>query len=134
MTAHFIELKQIFDLLSITPNTQNIELHSLPFIQPLSDIKITMRNCKIQRGFIQNNDCNPHQFSWDWSSAAWKSIADTVELIIDSQIPCHKYVSCYPRESAIVLISKGEYDTSNNKISCIVVNRTDNSDKIQLVI
>jgi hypothetical protein len=48
-------------------------------------------------------------FEWLRTEEGWDYLAELIDDLVKSTSPGHQYLSAYPREDAIVVVSKGEY-------------------------
>lgn len=49
------------------------------------------------------------EFEWMRTAEGWDYLAELIDSLVQSSTPCHQYLTAYPREDAIFVISKGEY-------------------------
>lgn len=58
---------------------------------------------------LRRQEPNAPRFSWNRSSEGWEYLAELIDGLIRSRQPGHQYLTRYPDEDAIVVVSKGEY-------------------------
>ena len=49
------------------------------------------------------------QFEWNHTSEGWDYIAELMNGLLGSTSAAHQYLTAYPKDDAIVVVSKGEY-------------------------
>jgi hypothetical protein len=49
------------------------------------------------------------EFEWQRTAEGWDYLAELIDGLVKSPTPGHQYLSAYPSEEAIVVVSKGEY-------------------------
>lgn len=94
-----------------------IEIHQLPFIRAYGGIRL-VASCtgsifkprwgKIQ-GLRRKSSQHPPEFEWLRTAEGWDHLAELIDDLVRSTSPGHQYLSAYPKEDAIVVVSKGEY-------------------------
>jgi hypothetical protein len=48
-------------------------------------------------------------FEWKRTAEGWDYLARLLEPLVETRAPGHQYLTSYPEEDAIVVVSKGEY-------------------------
>lgn len=113
--ADFQGLQATFRNLSLRKET--VELHCQPFIKPFGGIRLVASSVgsMFQSGegkpqgvrCVGPPDCK--EFVWLRTAEGWDYLAELIDGLVQSVKPGHQYLSSYPREDAIVVLSKGEY-------------------------
>lgn len=52
------------------------------------------------------------EFEWRRTAEGWDYLAQLIDALVTRADPGHQYLTSYPSEDAIVVVSKGEYDDS----------------------
>jgi hypothetical protein len=111
----FDKLQELFRTLS--KGGKPIEIHRLPFIRAFGDLRL-VASCsgsifKQPEGKIQGLRRKPSQvgqeFEWKRTAEGWDYLAELIDDLVRTSTPGHQYLSAYPKEDAIVVVSKGEY-------------------------
>ncbi len=124
--AKFEYLSQLFGFMASAPLNTQVELHKVNFLETIGPIGVTMKRTNIQRGLTYSQDkSNLQYFLWEWASKAWAYMEDIVDSVIKCDTPTHRYLSNFPREDAIVIVSKGEY---NDGFPCFSMPRQQTTD------
>jgi hypothetical protein len=97
-----------------------IDLHSQPFVKAYSGVKLTA----VCTGTLANpkhgskqgirkvpGAVGPH-FEWRKIAENWDYLAALIESLKGKGRSGHQYLSSYPSEDAIVVLSRGEYSDS----------------------
>jgi hypothetical protein len=66
---------------------------------------------KLCQGFYSIANRATH-FQWARTSEGWEYLAELVDGLVKSTAPGHQYLTRFPDEDAIVVVSKGEYSDS----------------------
>lgn len=115
MDVDFRNLQEIFKRLSL--NEGPFELHNVPFIQAFGGLRIVAssagsmfdRGKGKSQGFRQLTLRHGKEFEWKRTAEGWDYMANKIDGLISSSGPVHQYLTSYPEEDAIVVVSKGEY-------------------------
>jgi len=115
-TADFRALQQQFAWLAQSSECE-CELHEQSFFRPFSAVRITARNvgpifsgASVRRqGIRRVEGAEAPCFEWCRTSEGWDYLAKLMDGLtrVDAG---HQYLTSYPSEDAIVVVSKGEYD------------------------
>lgn len=92
------------------------ELHSLPFIKPFGGVKITAicsgsifeERGKAQ-GITKIRSAGANQYEWRRTAEGWDYLAELIDPLVKEGAQGHQYLTRYPGEDAIVVVSRGEY-------------------------
>lgn len=114
--AEFGALQELFMRLG-TRSVSRCELHKQPFIAPFGGVEITLASsgsmfAKTHRGFQgirRVRDARAPVFEWRRTEEGWDYLAKLIEPIVTESTAGHQYLTAYPGEDAIVVVSKGEY-------------------------
>jgi hypothetical protein len=115
MEADYASLQALFRRLSQSKG--EFELHCLPFIAPIGDIRLVVC-CKEsmleagqgkRQGIRKIGSSDSEEFLWQRTAEGWDYLAALIDGLIKSAVPGHQYLSSYPSEDVIVVLSKGEY-------------------------
>ena len=115
LQGEFRKLQECFR--NLASNQRPLEIHSLSFIQPFGDIRL-IASCsgsmleplaEKAQGLRKVDDVNGHEFNWLRTAEGWEYLADLIDGLVTSSNPGHQYLSNYPTEDAILVVSKGEY-------------------------
>lgn len=111
----FEQLQLLFRALSTESGP--IEIHKLPFVKTFGDLCLVAQHTgsvlqqpegKIQ-GLRRKPNSHRLEFEWKRTNEGWDYLAELIDDLVKSPIPCHQYLTAYPREDAILVVSKGEY-------------------------
>jgi hypothetical protein len=111
----FEKLQEVFRTLSQCGGP--VEIHHLPFIKAHGGLRL-VASCtgsifKQPGGKIQGLREKPspygRHFEWQRTAEGWDYLAELIDGLVRSSTPGHQYLSAYPKEDAIVVVSKGEY-------------------------
>jgi hypothetical protein len=111
----FTMLQAIFR--ELTQKGGPYEFHTLPFIETFGGIQLTARCAGSMFDFTRStalglrrsgSDLEP-RFEWIRTSEGWDYFAELINGLIASPSPGHQYLTAFPSEDAIVVVSKGEY-------------------------
>lgn len=110
----FEKLQELFRTLSQCSGP--VQIHRLPFITVYGDLRL-IASCSGSMfkpgGKIQGlrKEPSPHgqEFHWRRTAEGWDYLAELIDGLVRSSTPGHQYLSAYPKEDAIVVVSKGEY-------------------------
>jgi len=114
--ADFESLQELFVRLSQTPG-MTCELASQPFIVTFGGTKVLLSctgpNFPHKRidgqGIHRIEPLIMPVFEWRRSADGWDYLAELVNPFVVEFSPGHQYLTRYPGEDAIVVLSKGEY-------------------------
>jgi hypothetical protein len=94
-----------------------IQVDKQEFVAPFGGIRVFAR-CSgpmfeskqgdNRQGFFKRSD-SPIQFEWTRSAEGWDYLAELIDGLVQSNAVGHQYLTRYPGEDAIVVVSKGEY-------------------------
>lgn len=114
--ADFGRLQQQFAWLAQSPKCE-CELHEQPFVRSFGGVRITARNVgpmftgasAMRPGIRRVEGAEAPCFEWCRTSEGWDYLAKLMDGLtrVDAG---HQYLTNYPSEDAIVVVSKGEYD------------------------
>ena len=115
--ADFQSLRALFEQLSQTPD-EPCELHEQPFVRALGGVRITLKNSGSM--FAQNRNGlwqgirrvtteSKPVFVWHRTAEGWDYLARLIDPLAEGLGAGHQYLTSYPSEDAIVVVSKGEY-------------------------
>ncbi len=115
LDADFDKLRQLFVELGETPDS-TYQLEAQPFVAAFGGIQVRLvctgpilSNAVARQGLRQIASEPGPIFQWTRSSENWDYLAQLVAPIVTSVNPAHQYLTRYPGEDAIVVVSKGEY-------------------------
>lgn len=115
LEADFYRLQELFVQLSQKPD-KICELHEQAFVVPFGGTKITLISSgpmfgekNIRQGIqrVKGSECPV--FEWHQAAVEWDCLARLTEALVVNTSPGHQYLTHYPSEDAIVVVSKGEY-------------------------
>ena len=87
-----------------------VNLDALPFVGISSDVCIKcLRVSKDPHGIFRLENKGGHSFVWRHSPESWDYFVALLQGLTDSPEPGHHYLSEYPGEDVIVVVSKQEY-------------------------
>ena len=113
--ADFEFLQHCFDELAEVSETRSTDLDQFPWVHPAGGIKLRLISLNLEspnlidRPGIRKTDASPPAFEWRQTSNEWKHIAELTQGFLNSNNPCHQYLTIFPIEEATVVLSKGEY-------------------------
>ncbi len=114
--ADFAALRQLFKEMSLSPG-QTVALHEKSFVAAFGGTALTLLSTgssdSTNRGFQQGvrrvvNTTTP-VFQWMRSTEGWDYLAELIEPLATRVSSGHQYLTRYPDEDAIVVVSQGEY-------------------------
>jgi len=116
LDADFGSLIAVFRDLSRTVG-MTCELHRQPFVAPFGGLSLTLVSSGSmfaeKRGAPQGvrrvAASELPAFEWHRTSEGWDYLAELIAPFGKSPQPCHQYLSRFPGEDAIVVLSQGEY-------------------------
>ena len=114
--ADFRSLQQLFERLSHSP-TQSYKLHEQAFIAAFGGVEITLScsgplfspTSNSRSNFCQTSGSREPVFEWLRSAEGWDYLAALIDSLVQATEPGHQYLTGFPSEDAIVVVSKGEY-------------------------
>jgi hypothetical protein len=115
LDADFGSLQQLFTRLSRAPSDP-CELDQQPFVAAFSGTKITLASSGpmfAQKGHATGirrvKAASGLVFEWCRTAEGWDYLAKLIEPIVTKADAAHQYLTSYPSEDVIVVLSKGEY-------------------------
>lgn len=94
-----------FDLLPTVYNSGEVRLR----LQSLGEsFKVSGVTHDARQGIRRIQGDQP-SFTWTRTNEGWNYLAELLEDLVNSDEPGHQYLTRYPDEDAIVVVSKGEY-------------------------
>jgi hypothetical protein len=108
-------LQELFRELS--QKRSHVQLEEQQFIVPFGGIRVlakcsgAMINGKKEgsRQGIFRTSKNQGEFEWTRSAEGWDYLAELIDGLIQGKTAGHQYLTRYPDEDVIVVVSKGEY-------------------------
>jgi hypothetical protein len=112
--ADVIALQEVFRKLSAG---ESLKLDQQAFVVPFGGISLTA----ICTGSIIDGPRQGHTqglrrlsqdsplFEWRRTAEGWDYLAELIDSMCTSRSPGHQYLTAYPRDDAIVVVSRGEY-------------------------
>lgn len=110
----FRPLQDLFRALS--KNEGPFEMHNLDFIAAFSGTRIVAA-CSGSRykdsfgkpqGIWRAGD-SENEYVWQKTAEGWDYLAELIEPLVCGSRSGHQYLSSYPSENAIIVLSRGEY-------------------------
>lgn len=111
----FERLLELFEILS--QGGGPFEFHHLPFIKVFGKVQL-VASCtgsifnqpkgKIQ-GLRRKLNSVGAEFEWQRTAEGWDYLAKLIANLVQIPASGHQYLSAYPKEDAILVVSKGEY-------------------------
>lgn len=114
MDVDWQSIQLLFKRLASTPG-ELLQLDKQPFVihsgleVVLVNIENNIKRRRYSLGLQRLVGVARLSFEWAYASDDWGNIADLLDPLIASDAPCHQYLTTYPYEDAIVVVSKGEY-------------------------
>ncbi len=116
MDADFRSLQELFARLSRTPS-RPCELQEQPFVASFGGTRITLASSGpmfaqtgcTRQGIQRVKDASGPVFEWCRTAEGWDYLAKLIDALVAGATPGHQYLTRYPAEDAIVVVSKGEY-------------------------
>jgi hypothetical protein len=113
-TVDFVPVQDVFRRLS--RNEGPFDFQTLPFVEAFGGIRMTA-SCS---GSSDNVSLGKPQglrrvspksddFEWRRTAEGWDYLAELINTLVVRDRPGHQYLSSYPSEDAIIVLSKGEY-------------------------
>lgn len=115
MDADFQSMQELFRKLSY--NTGPYDLDKLPFIQAFGNIRVVVSSSGSMfeeakgrpQGLRRRHSMPNNTFEWQRTAEGWDYLAQLIDGLVTSFTPGHQYLTSYPNEDAIIVLSKGEY-------------------------
>jgi len=116
LNADFESIQRLFMKLSQTPG-MTCELADQSFIAAFGGTKVRL-SCSGPmfphkrsggQGIRRVEPATLPIFEWQRSAEAWDYLAELIDPIVKESTPGHQYLTRFPGEDAIVVLSKGEY-------------------------
>ena len=116
LIGSYVDLQEVFRRLS--RGETDVELHLLPFILVHDDVQL-VASCSGSlhdqlrgkpQGIRARSLMGGHRFEWVRTVEGWDYLAALIDALVKNPFPGHQYLSAYPKEDVIVVLSKGEYD------------------------
>ena len=112
LDANFVGLKYTFDTLSKSEESTYIE--DLEFVKSFG----VSLHCSCVGSMFENTEykmqgvceISNKVFYWRKTAEGWDYLSKLIEGLISNPTSGHQYLTSYPSEDAIVVISKGEYE------------------------
>jgi hypothetical protein len=118
MDAEFGKLQSTFFWLSEHPG-HSVAIHDLPFIASFGGLEVAAIASSMRfthragpQGIRRVSNTNDLHFSWQRNAQGWDYLGHLIDGVVSKAKACHQYLTRYPDEDAIVILSKGEYDDS----------------------
>ena len=116
LDADFQNLQQAFTQLSQSPG-ETCELHKQPFVASFGGTSLVLvcsgpmfgKKRDVVQGIRRVAGSTLPIFNWQRTAEGWDYLAELISSLVKSQTPGHQYLTRYPAEDAIVVVSKGEY-------------------------
>lgn len=109
-----LSLQDVFRCLARTAN-HSVELDDQPFVVPFARVSLSSSGEVFGKrktqpfGLRQLKEEETPSFRWIRTCEGWDYLAELLQGLIDAPTPGHQYMTSYPGEDAIVVVSKGEY-------------------------
>lgn len=102
--------------LELSKGENEIVLDSLPFVYS-DGVRLRLRSLgelfKVRendaRQGLRRQSSDDESFVWSRTNEGWEYLAELLDGLIQSQTAGHQYLTRFPDEDAIVVVSKGEY-------------------------
>lgn len=115
LTADFAALQSLFLQLSENPGSSTT-VHELPFVEAARGVELMaicnstdMKGRSQAQGIRRQDYVDKPSFTWRRNASGWDYLAHLIDSIVQATDPGHQYLTSYPAEDAIVVVSKGEY-------------------------
>lgn len=98
-----------------TTGGHSLQLDDQPFVVPFARIRLSSSGELSGEeedhpfGLRQIRDEGSPSFRWVRTCEGWDYLAELLQGLIDAPTAGHQYMTSYPDEDAIVVVSKGEY-------------------------
>jgi len=112
MDVDLVALQQFF--LKMSRKCVNERLDSQEFVVAFHGIQVLAKcsgpgAANASEQGIFRRQVKSSDFEWTRSSGGWDYLAELIDGLVLSKTAGHQYLSRYPEEHAIVVVSKGEY-------------------------
>ena len=116
LDADFSSLQKLFVQLSQKPG-MSCKLEEEPFVATFGGVSVSM-SCSgpmfseinsAAHGLRRNQQESDPVFKWQRSAEGWDYLAELIHVLATGTNGGHQYLTSYPSEDAIVVVSKGEY-------------------------
>jgi len=107
-------LQKLFRYLAAKPGT-SIQLGEQPFVVALAKVRLICTDLKPvgalnqHAGLRRLHGVQGMAFEWGLNSEGWDDLAVLMDALVKSPNAGHQYLTTYPVEDAIAVVSKGEY-------------------------
>lgn len=117
LEVDLISLQTCFYGLAKDGGIDSIQLDQLPWIHTADGVKVRLLSCDLKDEFVKRNsafgirkiDTCSNSYLWKQTKEEWQFLGNLIQGLLDFKKPCHQYLSSYPSDDAIVVVSKGEY-------------------------
>jgi hypothetical protein len=116
--AAFARLQAIFFDLSRRPGAA-VAVHDLEFVAPFHGVTLhaicnstELTSGSQSQGIRRVAGESTPSFVWRRNPSGWDYLGHLIDSLVRGSNSGHQYLTSYPSEDAIVVISKGEYDDS----------------------
>ena len=114
MQTDLESLRECF--LELSKGESEMTLDSLPFIHSVG-VRLRLRSLgelfRAKEGDarqgLRRQSSDDESFVWSRTNEGWEYLAELLDGLIQSQKPGHQYMTRFPDEEAIIVVSKGEY-------------------------
>ena len=115
LTVDLKALQECFECLR--DPMSSVQLADQPFVNSYGRVRVLARNSAaavgmssdVRQGIRRISDLSP-DFVWTRTAEGWDYLARLLDGLMQHPGPSHQYLTRYPGEDAIVVVSKGEYD------------------------
>lgn len=99
------------------------QLETQAFVQPVDNVRIRLicgntvigqKRVGCWQG-VRRTQPGASDFEWQRGPEGWDYLAELIEPFLEKSSPGHQYLSAYPKEDAIIVLSKGEYSVKAGK-------------------
>lgn len=113
-------LQEVFMRLSKSPG-ERCQLHAQGFVMAYGGVLLSLictgpefplSALRQRKGFRRVGGPESVVFEWHLACEGWDYLAALIASSVKSATPGHQYLTSYPGQDAIVVVSKGEYDQS----------------------
>jgi hypothetical protein len=113
--AEFQELVKLFRS-TASSISGSVELSEQTFLVPFHETTVTLttrppegEGCRNARGGLRRVTDRRPAFSWACTPQEWTRFIGLIEGLMQSPFPGHQYLTSYPADDALVVVSKDEY-------------------------
>jgi hypothetical protein len=99
--------------------SNSFEIHDLPFIASFGGVRLTAickdhlsegsRDPLGREKTLTVDDPRIPTYVWKQGPEGWEYLSRLIDGLISATMPCHHYLTKYPEDDALVVVSKGEY-------------------------